>query len=53
MMYFHEPGEATATLPPPSVGLQTALWASAVGTLALGIFPSWLLDFANKSANFR
>ena len=27
-----------------------ALFLPALGTLVLGIFPSWVLDFASKSA---
>jgi len=27
-----------------------AVYASALGTLLLGIFPSWILDFASKVA---
>ncbi len=50
VMYMHEAGEAASTLPPPGAGLKTALWASAVGTLILGIFPSLVLDFAGRSA---
>jgi NADH-quinone oxidoreductase subunit N len=51
VMYMHEPGSAEA-LPAPSLGLRTALWLSAAGTLLLGIFPSALLDFATRSSSF-
>ena len=51
VMYMHEPGSADA-LPAPSLGLRTALWLSAAGTLLLGIFPSALLDFATRSSSF-
>jgi NADH-quinone oxidoreductase subunit N len=50
VMYMHEPGEATNSLQPLGAGLKTAIWASAVATLILGIFPSFVLDFAGKSA---
>ncbi|HLJ45301.1 MAG TPA: NADH-quinone oxidoreductase subunit N [Bryobacteraceae bacterium] len=50
VMYMNEPGEATASLQPLSAGVKTALWASALGTLLLGIFPSVLLNFLNGSA---
>jgi NADH-quinone oxidoreductase subunit N len=50
VMYMHEPGEATAELEPLSAGLRVALAIPAVGTLFLGIFPAWVLDFAGKSA---
>jgi NADH-quinone oxidoreductase subunit N len=50
VMYMHEPGESTAELEPLSAGLRVALAIPAVGTLFLGIFPAWVLDFAGKSA---
>jgi NADH-quinone oxidoreductase subunit N len=50
VMYMQEPGEATASLPPPTWGVRTTLWAAALGTLLLGIFPSLLLNFANSSS---
>ncbi len=50
VMYMQEPGEATATLQPLSIGIRTALWASALGTLILGIFPSTLLNFARSAS---
>jgi NADH-quinone oxidoreductase subunit N len=50
VMYMHEPGEATSDLPPQNPGLRLALWGSALATLALGIFPSLILDFVGKSA---
>jgi NADH-quinone oxidoreductase subunit N len=49
VMYMQEPGEATASLTPLGPGVKTALWASALGTLILGIFPSYLLDFVRSS----
>ena len=49
-MYMHEPGESTLTLEPLSPGIRTTLWAAALGTLILGIFPSLLLNFANSSS---
>jgi NADH-quinone oxidoreductase subunit N len=50
VMYFREPGEATLSLTPLSTGIRTALWASALGTLLLGIFPSVILNFARNSS---
>jgi len=50
VMYMHEPGEETNSLQPLGAGLKTAIWASAAATLILGIFPSFVLDFAGKSA---
>ncbi|MBV8732620.1 MAG: NADH-quinone oxidoreductase subunit N [Acidobacteriia bacterium] len=51
MMYMYEPREATASAEPLSAGLGAALILPAIGTLLLGIFPSWVLDFAGKSSN--
>jgi NADH-quinone oxidoreductase subunit N len=45
VMYMHEP-EETSELPP----LRGALSPSALGTLLLGVYPSLILDFVNKSA---
>ena len=50
VMYMKEPGEAMETLEPASAGISLTLWASAVGTLALGIFPSALISFARGSS---
>ena len=50
VMYMQEPGEATATLQPLGLGIRTALWVSALGTLILGIFPSTLLNFARSAS---
>jgi len=50
VMYFHEPGEAAReTLPIPG-GIRVALIGSAIGVLILGVFPSAVLEFANRSA---
>jgi NADH-quinone oxidoreductase subunit N len=50
VMYFKEPAEPVEDLPPAGAALQVAVYGSAVGTLLLGIFPSWLLEFASRSA---
>ncbi len=50
MMYMHEPSEASETVEPLSTGLRLALVLPALGTLVLGIFPNWVLEFAGKSA---
>ncbi len=50
MMYMHEPGEATAGVEPLSLGLRAALVLPALGTLFLGIFPTWILNFATRSS---
>jgi len=49
-IYMHEPSEATAEIAAPAPGLNIAIWASAIGVLILGIFPSALLRFASISA---
>jgi len=50
VMYMREPEEPAETAPPVGIGMQAALWASAIGTLVLGIFPSVLLDFLRGSS---
>lgn len=50
MMYMHEPSEATSKMEPLSTGLRLALILPALGTLVLGIFPTWVLDFAGRSS---
>jgi NADH-quinone oxidoreductase subunit N len=50
VMYFQEPGEAAGSALPVTPGVRLAIVACALGTMILGIFPSWLLDFAGKSA---
>ena len=50
VMYMHEPGEATEIAEPLSPGLRIALLVPALGTLFLGIFPTWVLEFASKSS---
>jgi NADH-quinone oxidoreductase subunit N len=52
MMYMREPSEATAKVEPLPAGLRLALILPALGTLLLGIFPSWVLDFAGRSSSF-
>ena len=52
VMYMNEPGEAAAELEPLPIGLRAALVIPAFGTLFLGVFPTWVLDFAVKSAAF-
>jgi len=50
VMYMHEPGESTLTLQPLGAGIKATLWATALGTLILGIFPSLILNFATSSS---
>jgi NADH-quinone oxidoreductase subunit N len=49
-MYMHEPSEAVTQAEPLSAGMSAALILPALGTLILGIFPSWVLEFAGKSS---
>ena len=50
VMYMKEPGPATVSVQPLSPGIRTTLWASALATLFLGIFPSLVLNFAQSSS---
>ncbi len=50
VMYMYEPGEAVDAAEPLSPSLGIALIVPALGTLVLGIFPNWVLEFATKSA---
>jgi NADH-quinone oxidoreductase subunit N len=50
MMYMHEPSEATQAVEPLSPGMSLALLLPALGTLVLGIFPNWIMEFAGKSS---
>jgi len=50
MVYMHEPGDAVNETKPLTAGFRLALIVPALGTLFLGIFPTWVLDFAGKSA---
>jgi NADH-quinone oxidoreductase subunit N len=50
MMYMREPSEAANTAEPLSPSLGAALIIPALGTLLLGIFPSWVLEFAGRSS---
>jgi len=50
VMYFREPGESAEHIPPAGAALKVAVYGSALGTLVLGIFPSWVLEFASKVA---
>ena len=51
LMYMHEPTAASEGLQPVATGIRATLWLSAIATLILGIFPSFVLDFAGRSAN--
>jgi NADH-quinone oxidoreductase subunit N len=51
VMYMQEPTTTSDGLQPLSPGLRSAMWLSAAATVLLGIFPSFVLDFASRSAN--
>jgi NADH-quinone oxidoreductase subunit N len=58
VMYMREPAkvgevsteELAEASVPAGAALQFAVYASAAGTLLLGIFPGWVLDAANRAA---
>ena len=50
VMYFHEPGDETASAEPLRGALGAALWVSAAATLILGVFPSVVLRLADKAS---
>ena len=50
VMYMNEPGESADDLPAAGAAMKLAVYGSALGTLLLGIFPGWVLDFATRSA---
>ena len=50
VMYMNEPRETADELQPAGPAMKVAVYGSAVGTLLLGIFPSFVLDFASKAA---
>jgi NADH-quinone oxidoreductase subunit N len=52
LMYFSDPTPDTASVVVPSSFTTIALTASAVMTIALGIFPQWLLDIIEQAGVF-
>ncbi len=49
VMYMKDPEAGQDPLPPADAALKIAVYGSAAGTLLLGIFPSFVLDFASKA----
>ena len=48
---YMKPAPVTAVaIATPATSLQAVLWLSAAATIAFGIFPGWLLDWATKSS---
>lgn len=52
LMYFSDPTEETASVAIPSTFTTIALTAAAVMTVALGVFPQWLLDIIEQAGVF-
>jgi NADH-quinone oxidoreductase subunit N len=52
LMYFAEPTEDTASVVVPSTFTTIALTAATVMTIALGVFPQWLLDLIEQAGVF-
>ncbi|MGH7247550.1 MAG: NADH-quinone oxidoreductase subunit N, partial [Pseudomonadota bacterium] len=50
VMYMRPPSADSANLAPLTPALRLALWTSVAATFVLGIFPSWILEFARNSA---
>jgi NADH-quinone oxidoreductase subunit N len=50
MMYMHDPAEATQSAEPLGFSMRLALVLPALATLVLGIWPTWVLEMASKSA---
>jgi NADH-quinone oxidoreductase subunit N len=50
VMYMKEPGESMADLPPAGPAMKVAVYGSALGTMVLGIFPGWVLEFASRAS---
>lgn len=52
LMYFAKPTEETASVAIPSAFTTIALTTAAVLTIALGVFPQWLLDIIEQAGVF-
>jgi NADH-quinone oxidoreductase subunit N len=50
VMYMKDPDSSADPLLPAGPAMMIAVCGSAIGTLVLGIFPSFVLDFASKAA---
>jgi len=50
VMYMKDPEPSVEAPGAAGPALQFAVYGSAIGTLLLGIFPSYVLDFASKAA---
>ena len=52
LMYFSDPTPDTASVVVPSAFTTIAITVSAVMTIALGVFPQWLLDIVDQAGIF-
>ncbi len=52
VMYMREPSAAMSSLPPASAGTQVVAWSSAFITVLLGLFPTFVMNYAGRSASF-
>jgi NADH-quinone oxidoreductase subunit N len=52
LMYFSDPTPDTASVVVPSAFTTIAITVSAVMTIALGVFPQWLLDIIEQAGIF-
>jgi NADH-quinone oxidoreductase subunit N len=52
MMFFTDPEEDTVTVSIPSQFTASVIWIAALTTLALGVFPTPLLDLIASLATF-
>jgi NADH-quinone oxidoreductase subunit N len=52
LMYFSDPTPDTASVVVPSAFTTIAITVSAVMTIALGVFPQWLLDIIDQAGIF-
>jgi NADH-quinone oxidoreductase subunit N len=50
VIYMKEPDSSMDDLSDAGAATKIAVYGSAIGTLVLGIFPSFILDFASKAA---
>jgi NADH-quinone oxidoreductase subunit N len=51
-MFFKDPVEDGTTVIIPSVNTQITIIVSAVVTIALGVYPTPLIDFIQSTASF-
>jgi NADH-quinone oxidoreductase subunit N len=52
VMYMQPPADGAEELLAPTIGIRVTMLVTAALTIAFGIFPSFILDLAGKSAAF-